>query len=587
MTAPGPIRPAELLEDSDWVLRLARSLAREEAEDLVAILEGTTDAQGRYRFSTLEPGPIRLDVRAERLGPANDPVSLFLPAQGEVRQDFVLLAGVAILGLVVDAESGDPVPGATVGVGWALEKRTRTDADGRYSLSGLARQGFDELHVLAEGYARGLVRYESAGAGELVIDVALRRGFSAHGRVLEAAGGPLEGAFVAAVSRLTEALAERPADWRSTTTDATGFFTLADLRHDQEHALLVVNPGHGTRVLPFPDAETRPARVEFGDIRMFGAAQVCGRVVDEGRRGVPYCRLRISYAERHFRLGRNSDQTNPWNDDVAYVGDRILRSDSEGRFRFADLEAGDYVIDVSRHPLGALTVTEEFDGVVQARVAVSAGQALEELEIELPLNENIAGRVVDPEGEPVASMMIWLSPVASDAGPDLNQVTRADGRFEFRGLEPGAYRLHAYATSIGAAADEPAFLTLENVPVESGNTELELVLRPVPPTRGVVLGADGAPSVNASVMAFDAAGQRVDLSYTDTEGRFVLTLPVELTVCVIARPAPADAPFWDQAAVSRIPRTLAVERTGVAAGDEGLVLRLPDPMPAPIVTGER
>jgi hypothetical protein len=78
-------------------------------------------------------------------------------------------------------------------------------------------------------------------------------------------------------------------------------------------------------------------------------------------------------------------------------------------------------------------------------------------------------------------------------------------------------------------------------------------------------------------MAYDALGKRVELSYTDLDGRFTLGLERGLLVTLIARAAPLDAPYWDQAAIERLDETLAARLGPVGAGDEDLELRLPAP----------
>jgi hypothetical protein len=102
-------------------------------------------------------------------------------------------------------------------------------------------------------------------------------------------------------------------------------------------------------------------------------------------------------------------------------------------------------------------------------------------------------------------------------------------------------------------------------------------LERVPLTQGVVLGPDGGPAVNASVTALDETDDLIDLSYTDTSGRFALTMEPGRVVRLIALPAPTDAPYWDRSAAARIPLALAAQRFGVESGEADLVLRLPSP----------
>jgi RNA polymerase sigma factor (sigma-70 family) len=547
---------------------------KDDGSELMAF-SGVTDANGEYRCRDLEPGLVRVRVSARDLVLPNDLVSLRIPAGGTLRRDFQLHEGYVVRGRVYDAETSAPVEGASVGIGWAMFQRTRTDAEGHYELRGIPRQSYDEIHAEAEGYARASSAFEFGEGVELSIDLALRRGFGADGRVLSAAGEPMERAFVAGVSRLTDPRAVRPTDWRSTETDATGSFFLPALNPEAEHALFVVCEGHGTAVVPFPPLEPGTVLVHLGDVVLRGGAAIAGSVVDERGRGIPDCQLRL-FQDEH-RIGRNFDDGNRWNDDEAYVGQRLGRTDGQGRFRFTDLAPGEYVLDVSRYLRGALTVTEEFDGAIRATVPLAEGQVVEGLTLEMSLADSIAGRIVSPEGEPVPCMLVWLHPVPPTREKPVDLVTGADGSFDFRALAPGSYALSAYATTIGSSGESPPYSDVEDRRVESGRRDLEIRLESIPLTRGIVLTPEGTPAIRASVMAYDALGKRVELSYTDLDGRFTLGLERGLLVTLIARAAPLDAPYWDQAAIERLDETLAARLGPVGAGDEDLELRLPAP----------
>jgi len=235
------------------------------------------------------------------------------------------------------------------------------------------------------------------------------------------------------------------------------------------------------------------------------------------------------------------------------------------------------VLDVSRYLRGALTVTEKFDGAIRATVAIAEGQLVEGLTLEMRLENSIAGRILSPEGEPVACMLVWLHPLDSSQEKPVDLVTGADGSFEFRALARGPYTLSAYATTIGSSGESPPYSDVDGLRVESGRRDLELRLEAIPLTRGVVLTANGAPAIRASVMAYDALGNRVELSYTDLDGRFTLGLERGQLVTLVARAAPDNAPYWDQAAIERLDESLAARLGPVGAGDEDLVLRLPGP----------
>jgi hypothetical protein len=59
----------------------------------------------------------------------------------------------------------------------------------------------------------------------------------------------------------------------------------------------------------------------------------------------------------------------------------------------------------------------------------------------------VAGAVLDPDRIPVADSVVFMTHVES--GAQLQLVTGADGRFEFSGLAPGAYRLTSMTSGFG------------------------------------------------------------------------------------------------------------------------------------------
>jgi hypothetical protein len=117
--------------------------------------------------------------------------------------------------------------------------------------------------------------------------------------------------------------------------------------------------------------------------------------------------------------------------------------------------------------------------------------------------------------------------------------------------------------------------------VQSGTTDLEIVLERVPLTTGLVRNPDGTPAVKASVFAIDATGKRLDLTYTDAEGRFALTLEPGTMAELLVWPAPTDGPYWDHAAIARIPEERGVRVPDVGAGDERIEVDLPEPGAGP------
>jgi RNA polymerase sigma factor (sigma-70 family) len=195
-----------------------KSLPRELGGDGLARLAVTTDKQGHFELRGLGAGRVvslRLDgpglaaativARTER-GPRLDMSlgSWFSPdPHGCFGADFAVSAAPArpIVGVVRDADTGRPIPGAIVQshrfAGSQVEGidilRTRADAEGRYRLDGmpagkdnalLARGPADQPYLPALGEVD-----TSEGDGPATLDLKIKRGLWAEGQVTDAATG--------------------------------------------------------------------------------------------------------------------------------------------------------------------------------------------------------------------------------------------------------------------------------------------------------------------------------------------------------------------------------------------------------------
>jgi TonB family protein len=80
-------------------------------------------------------------------------------------------------------------------------------------------------------------------------------------------------------------------------------------------------------------------------------------------------------------------------------------------------------------------------------VSVAIGQLTVTLDALQRTTAVLAGAVLDPDGVAVADSVVFMTHVES--GAQLQFVTGADGRFEFSGLAPGAYRLTSMTSGFG------------------------------------------------------------------------------------------------------------------------------------------
>ncbi|MEM7205708.1 MAG: sigma-70 family RNA polymerase sigma factor [Planctomycetota bacterium] len=542
--------------------------------------EGTTDRAGQFSFRGLAAGRLRIRVVADDLVQERDDLRIELVAGRRQRRDFALRRGLRVAGTVTDAVTKRPIAGAVVGVGWSQECSATTNARGEYALRGVPRSGRCQLHARAKGYGRTVAELAPGPLRTRTVEFTLVAGRRVRGRIVDPQRNPVEGAYVAAVGLAPFAGHGGTGDgaggdWRAVRSSAAGAFAIADLRADQSHALLVVRRGYGSVVLPFPVHELHRADLDLGVVVLTAGGEIAGRVVDEEGIGVADARVRLVPTGAK-QVAAGPDQSwNRWQDDALAVGQRTARSDDLGRFRFTDLEASRYVVEVSRYGGGGLTLGEEFDGSARAAVRVGLGETVAEVTVVLPLQSSIAGRIVDDRGQPIGGILVLLEPLTPSAEDSVNLVTGPDGRFAFLGLPHGSFSLQAHPTAIGTGARPAPYLPAQLEQVYSGERNLELTLERTQLLSGLVYHADDRVAAKASVAAFDAAGRELDLTFTDVEGRFFLSIPPAVSARLVAKPAPEGAPFWDQTSIAAIPAAQSVERTDVTSGRGDVVLRLP------------
>jgi hypothetical protein len=148
----------------------------------------------------------------------------------------------------------------------------------------------------------------------------------------------------------------------------------------------------------------------------------------------------------------------------------FVTTDASGRYRFTDLPAGTATVRVQA-PWASVLADEWFEdayALEQATVlSIGAGSTVE-ADVQLNVGGTVSGRVTDASGAPVAEACIELN----DWGPDCFDVTDAAGRYEVRGVNPGAslvcarppfgsplgYGCHGGAISFGSAAPVAAAL---------------------------------------------------------------------------------------------------------------------------------
>jgi Carboxypeptidase regulatory-like domain len=430
---------------------------------------------------TESAGWFAVQARAEGMPGRETETVEIIPGKRVFEVHVVLPDPVEIDGLVVDAETGETLPGAVVSVTSTLHdevQRPLTGADGRFSTRVRPGENF-ALHVWAEGYVH-VHRYDvAAGTRDLCIE--LHRSAEIRGRVITEDGGPAPNLEIRATGADgRDGKAWSGADGRFVIRSIPAGTYAISVRPDEDGGLDFV----GTRV----------ASVETGGpeivIIVSRAARIEGRVVDEDGMGLP------------------GESVVARNEETRRQGRRVL-SGPDGSFAVPVLPDGTYSVTAGRP--GRTHVPATVDG---------AGPGTIGLTIILPRGLTIAGRLVDSIGATVTglwSRMDLSESVASDFYIFGN--VEKDGTFVFRGLPEGKFTLHFIPWPLEGWLRR----TVEAVP--AGTTDLCVEIRPAALISGIVVDQAGKPVEGVGIVSAGKGrswwswGQSFD-TWTDHRGNF-------------------------------------------------------------------
>ncbi|MCZ6597454.1 MAG: carboxypeptidase-like regulatory domain-containing protein [Planctomycetota bacterium] len=475
------------------VLLLAEGEVPETDEPL---LRGFDDDEGRFLWEGFPPGRFEVFVQADGYA------QLALPrrelADGSpVEITASLEAGGTMRGWVVDAESGNPVPGAWVisetdaptkmipykfedGVPQWLHEWTTTGSDGSFELSHVA-SGEHVLRVSAPGYApvwSGDVSVVADDTVEVPI-LELEGGGSITGRVTGPDGAPIHGAFVLASP--IDQLGARGGlfAFGHATTDETGRYEIVDLHKNlflvfQWASFEDCQTGDTPTLKPAGVSPDAPAIVDF--LGHDGGTRVFGRFLDAD--GNPVANTKFSIVPK-----RNRGQS--------IEGMRASATNEDGNYAFVAPTAETYSLMLTYGMGAKLVLCAEIDV-----------PELTEYEHDVLISRaGIRGTVTDGRnGEPIASAVILVERVDDhDFDHTLagKTITDADGRYSLSGLVPGAYVVHS--ATIEA---DLGFSTSEQVILQGEDDEasvLDLALFPGGSLRVVVTDPEGEPVPGAIV----------------------------------------------------------------------------------------
>ncbi|HEX9793375.1 MAG TPA: carboxypeptidase-like regulatory domain-containing protein [Planctomycetota bacterium] len=381
----------------------------------------TTDETGRFVLLGMKPGtPVR--AVADGHAPATGLAPAGSGADESASLDLELEPGRSLSGVVLDA-LGDPAAEAwvaAVGREAAADARpfrvVRSAADGRFVFEGLRRDrayGF-WVHLPGQGSAWLPAPEAPRSAGQADVQIRLEAPAALAGRLQPGGNEAAAGRWIELqrVDALDAAEAmPAPDASRTVRADDLGRFRIADLRPGRY--LVALRGANGVPELPV-EVELHAGEA-YTDLELDGPGvrSLGGVVLDP--------------------LGAPAAGAIVWvfAEDEDPALSRETRSDAAGRFRFEGLRAVPHNLGVQPDP----------DAGPQVYAALRSNGVLpgaEELELRLPVGEDLTGRVVDDRSMPVA-------------GADV--VARLDGRWGVAHARTDAQGRFRLRVPVGARVD--------------------------------------------------------------------------------------------------------------------------------------
>ncbi|WP_375765522.1 carboxypeptidase-like regulatory domain-containing protein [Archangium gephyra] len=494
LLAGEPVVGAEVL--------VQRSLRRSNSRTL-------TDAAGRFSFEGLQPDVQELIATHGGYGGFLD---VFKDEAGEFKRapdsaDVTLeLAPVTHLQGVVLDETRRPIEGAWVRATQELEEEFivasgRTDAQGWYRLGpGPVRPGLVQFDVRAKGHVSLREQTQSVAQGQGSVDFTLKRAAIVEGVVVDAAGQPVEGAYVVLRTPEDETVASAN-DGRLTEPD--GRFSV-DAPTPGAYRLRVAGSKMVKRVLEISAPSSQRIVVE-----RLPAIEVS--VVDEA--GVPRPGVVVSL----------------WSEAVEITQDRGARgiTNLQGRYSLAAPGEG-------RYRVAAELIQDDFARSTSQEIDV--GKAGAQVRLSFEAGRRLSGVVVDRRGQPLVNAGVRVLPVLHatplGCGSPVERVnTGSDGRFTFQSVSGEQLELHVWKYGYLKASGVEGRTGL---PLEPDAREVRVVLVKSADIKGRVVRADGSP-----VTVFRLNGEEME----DDEGRFFLPIHrTETMQLELSEPGSQDAP---------------------------------------------
>jgi hypothetical protein len=374
----------------------------------------SSNADGRYSITVEAGETYSLNFSAKN----HAQKSVENIAAGTTTADVTLNRTGSISGTVVEADTGEPIPGFGLSLRYGemnmtigRQYRDFYDGAGRFTMNGVnpALSGF--LYARAKGYADAAIPIFGVRSGETLdgIVIEMTAPYAVAGRVTDKAGNPIQGAWIYRGEMPSH---DPQGEYKSAATNAQGEFTLNDMASG-EHLLIATKEGFLTREITVQLQQP----VSTIDIVLGDGATLTG-VVTLG--GEPQPNVMINGAV--FEPGTQKS-----------IGDIQAQTDSEGRYSAGALPGGKGMLFARLSvEFGSKSMRRDFDVVLDMETEVNF------------VFENdsgiIEGVLLENDGSPATGRVAVQ--LTSERGNAIEQtMVGEDGAFRFESLPPGRFLL--------------------------------------------------------------------------------------------------------------------------------------------------